>query len=127
MSLNIITEKHMRVFNVVYNNKDFKFIVDNEELTIVTPSGVVCGKNAENKKNFFALAPAADILACMSKKNVFDLAKSKERTIYKMKVIASGMQIKEDIAKELEYLIENGRKTPCFGYGDIRPLFISYI
>ena len=23
--------------------------------------------------------------------------------------------------------IENGRKTPCFSYGDIRPLLISHI
>ena len=26
-----------------------------------------------------------------------------------------------------DVIIENGRKTPCFSYGDIRPGFASYI
>ena len=101
----MITEKSMRVFDVIHNNKNFKIIVDNSELTIVTETGVVYGKNVNNKKNFFALAPDTDILACMAKKNVFDLAKSKERTIYKMKVVATGMNLKEDVIRELEYRI----------------------
>ena len=101
----MITEKSMRVFDVVYNNKKFKVIVDSSELTIITESGAIFGKNVNNKKNFFALAPYTEILACMAKKNVFDLTKSKERTIYKMKVIAEGMQVKKETVEELEYLI----------------------
>lgn len=101
----MITEKSMRVFDVVYNDQNYKIVVDSSELTIITPSGVISGKNADNKKNFFALAPATEILACVSKKNVFDLAKSKERTIYKMKVITSGMQVNKEVTEELEYLI----------------------
>ena len=101
----MITEKSMRVFDVVYNDQNYKIVVDSSELTIITPSGVISGKNADNKKNFFALAPATEILACVAKKNVFDLAKSKERTIYKMKVITSGMQVNKEVTEELEYLI----------------------
>lgn len=101
----MITEKSMRVFDVIYNNKKFKVVVDSSELTIITESGVILGKNVNNKKNFFALAPYTEILACMAKKNVFDLTKSKERTICKMRVIAEGMQVKRETVEELEYLI----------------------
>ena len=105
MSLSMITEKSMRVFDVHHKNKDYKIVVDSSELTIITDAGVFHGTNVNNKKNFFALAPATELLACIAKKNIFDLAKSKERTAYKTKVVASGMNLQEDIISELEYMI----------------------
>ncbi len=107
----MITEKNMRVFDIKHNNKNFKVIVDNKELVIITEAGVFRGTNPSGFNSFFAAASPAELIPCIATKSVFDLVKSKERTTYKTKVITSGMNINKEIVDQIIYRINRKKNV----------------
>lgn len=111
----MFTEKKMRVFDVEHNNKTFRILVDNAELAIYTEEGRFVAKNPSRFASYFACAPMSSILNCISKKNIFNFEKTKERTAYKVESIMSGMNMDQNLISELVGMVRCNRF--CFQDG----------
>lgn len=105
----MITEKNMKVFDIKHDNKTFRILVDNIELAIYTEEGRFVAKNPSCYSSYFACASMSSILNCLSKKNVFNFEKTKERTAYKVESIMTGMNMDSNLIHELVSMIRCNR------------------